>query len=185
MTSSAIETPNDPVHHVAREMVASSGFLLARLGLGFKAKAIAAAEQAGFEVYDYGVLALLAEGERHTQATIADALAVDPSRLVALLDSLERRGLVVRQRDPNDRRRHVVSITPLGDDELSRLRVLARRVEEDYLAPLDAESRRTLHELLTRLACHHDPRCAFTDAGVSGAVPEEMVRAATQVAAER
>ena len=62
--------------------------MLARLGFGFKAKAIANFEQAGFEIYDYGLLAILAEGARETQATIADALAVDPSRLVAVLDSL-------------------------------------------------------------------------------------------------
>ena len=69
-----------PIHRVARELADSSGFLLARLGMGFKARAIAAAELAGFELYDYSVLAILAEGDRETQATIADALTLDPSR---------------------------------------------------------------------------------------------------------
>src|SRR4051794_4932016 len=73
-----------PIHRVARELAASSGFLLARLGLGFKARAIARLEQAGFETYHYSVLAILAEGAHHTQATMADALALDPSRLVAV-----------------------------------------------------------------------------------------------------
>jgi DNA-binding MarR family transcriptional regulator len=147
---------------VAKELAASPGFLLARLGVGFKAKAIARVEEAGGELYDYSVLAILAEGDRLTQSTIADALAIDPSRLVALLDSLEERALVVRQRDPHDRRRHVVRITSAGTHELGRLRKMARELEDEYLAPLDPESRATFHELLMRLAAHHDPSCAFS-----------------------
>jgi MarR family transcriptional regulator, lower aerobic nicotinate degradation pathway regulator len=155
------EAPIRPIHRVAKELVASSGFLLARLGFGFKAKAIAKFEEAGFEIYDYSVLAILAEGARETQADIADALMLDPSRLVALLDSLEQRKLIVRQRDPHDRRRHVVSITATGKRELSRLRQMIKELEDQFLAPLDTAARETLHELLGRLAAAHDPRCAF------------------------
>ena len=161
MAVTTTETSTRPVPRVAKELVASNGFLLARLGLGFKGKAIAAFEKAGFELYDYGVLALLAEGACQTQATIADAVTVDPSRLVALLDSLEQRGLIVRQRDTQDRRRHLVSITSDGKRELARLRGIIKGLEEEYFAPLDEESRKTLHELLLRLASAHDPRCAF------------------------
>ena len=117
---------------------------------------------AGFELYDYSVLAILAEGDRETQATIADALTLDPSRLVALLDSLEQRDLIMRQRDPQDRRRHVVSITATGRQELSRLRAMIRQLEDEFFAPLDAESRKAFHELLLRLAAQNDPRCAFS-----------------------
>jgi DNA-binding MarR family transcriptional regulator len=149
------------LNRVAKELVASSGFLLARLGLRFKGKAIACAEAAGFELYDYSVLAILAEGSRETQGTIADALTLDPSRMVALLDRLEQRELIVRQRDPLDRRRHVVSITSTGKRELARIREQIKRQEDEFLSPLDAADRKTLHELLLRLAEHNDPRCAF------------------------
>jgi DNA-binding MarR family transcriptional regulator len=158
---SATEPHTRPVHRVAKELVASSGFLLARLGMGFKMKAIALLEPEGFELWDYSVLALLAEGARETQSTIADALTVDPSRLVALLDSLEQRGLVARQRDPQDRRRHVVSITDAGKRELGRLREIIKQLEQEFLAPLEPADRKTLHELLLELACHNDPRCRF------------------------
>jgi hypothetical protein len=151
MAAMTTETPTRPIHRIAREQLASTGFLLARLGFAFKGKTIATFEKAGFELYDYGVLALLAEG----------ALTVDPSRLVALLDSLEKRGLIVRQRDVQDRRRHVVSITADGKRELGRLRSMIKRLEEEFFAPLDAESRKALHELLLRLATEIDPRCAF------------------------
>jgi DNA-binding MarR family transcriptional regulator len=149
-----------PVPRVAKELLKSNGFLLARMGIGFKMKAIALFEQEGFEHYDYNVLAILAEGTPKTQATIAAALNVDPSRLVALLDSLEQRGLVARQRDPQDRRRHVVSITADGKRDLARLRDLTKQLQNEYFSPLDQDERETLRELLLRLACHNDPRCA-------------------------
>src|ERR1700688_1813079 len=94
--------PPRPIQLVAKELALSSGYLLARLGLAFKAQATARAEESGFELYDYSLLAILGEGARETQATIADALALDPSRLVALLDSLEQRNMVARHRDPLD-----------------------------------------------------------------------------------
>ncbi len=161
MATSVTDLSSRPVQRVAKELVASSGFLLARLGFGFKGKVVARLAEAGFEVYDYSVLAILAEGARETQATIADALTLDPSRLVALLDSLESRGLVVRQRDPHDRRRHVVTITSPGKRQLARLREMVRELEDEFLAPLDPGDRKTLHELLLRLCAQNDPRCAF------------------------
>jgi DNA-binding MarR family transcriptional regulator len=171
MTPSPTLITTRPVQRVAKELMASSGFLLARLGFAFKAKAIAKLEQAGFELYDYSVLASLAEGASETQATIAGALTVDPSRLVALLDSLETRELIVRRRDPHDRRRHVVSITEAGTRELSRLREMIRELENEFLAPLDPESRERLHELLVALAAANDPRCAFGTAAAATSEP--------------
>ena len=161
MSATSTEAPLRPVHRVARELAASSGFLLARLGLAFKSKAIERIEREGFEAHHYSVLAILGEGARETQATIAAALDLDPSRLVAVLDSLEERGLVARQRDPHDRRRHVVSITPTGKRQLQRLRNIAKQLEDEFFGPLTPEDRATFHELLSQLACTHDPRCGF------------------------
>jgi MarR family transcriptional regulator, lower aerobic nicotinate degradation pathway regulator len=151
--------PDHQPQRVAKELSSSIGFLLARLGIGFKQQVIANADEHGYELYDYGVLALLAEGARETQSTIAEALDVDPSRMTGLLDSLEGRGFVERQRDPQDRRRHVVRITPAGKRELTRLRGLVRRLEDAYLAPLDEAKRATLFGLLAELAAQNDPNC--------------------------
>ena len=161
MSTQNTEIPARPSAHVAKELLKSSGFLLARVGVGFKTQALAKLEEWGFDPYDYSVLAILAEGAREAQATLADTLGLDPSRVVAVLDSLEQRELVERQRDPLDRRRHVVSITPAGKRQLSRLRTTMKELEDEFFAPFDAESRERLHELLLVLACHHDPRCAF------------------------
>jgi DNA-binding MarR family transcriptional regulator len=165
MTSLMPQERAGPVHLVARELADSAGFLLIRLGMALKELSTAAAEAEGFEPHDYVVLAILGEGARETQSTIADAIDVDPSRLVALLDSLEQRGMVMRQRDPQDRRRHLVSITDAGKVELARLRVLVKRLEDDFFAPLDPDSRTALHALLRSLAAQNDPRCCPFETG--------------------
>jgi DNA-binding MarR family transcriptional regulator len=145
---------------VPSELLASGGFLFAKLGLMLKTKALGAFEEVGFEAHQYSLLALLGEGDRETQATIADVLGVDRSQLVGILDDLEAKGLVERRRYPQDRRRHVVSLTADGRRQLVKLRDVIRRVENEFFAPLDPASREALYDALLSLAIYHDPRCS-------------------------
>lgn len=149
-----------PAMRLPDELLAKSGFLMLRLAMGFKARALEALDAAGYSQYHYSVLAVLGEQPRKAQTTIADALALDPSQLVGILDGLEEKGLIVRQRDPADRRRHVVSLTAKGNKQLVKLRSMVDELEDELFAPLDAKSRATLHSLLLRLASYHDQRCA-------------------------
>jgi DNA-binding MarR family transcriptional regulator len=132
--------------------------LLKRLGFLIKDRTIAAFEATGLNPYHHGVLALLEEDPAETQAMIADALGYDRSHLVGMLDELEEQGMIERRRDPADRRRHLVSLTPDGKRALARLRTVSKQVEDEFFAPLDASERETLKALLLQLARHHDAR---------------------------
>jgi DNA-binding MarR family transcriptional regulator len=144
------------------ELVASTLFLLKRLGFAAKQRSIEEYEQVGLSPYHHAILTLLEEGAPETQAEIADALGYDRGTLVGLLDELEKKALVERKRDPDDRRRHIVRLTDDGKRTLGSLRALAKRLEDEFLAPLDAEQRTSLHALLLQLAERHEPRCAPT-----------------------
>ena len=152
MNATSLETPTVPVECLPRELVKSVVFLLGRLGVAVKTEAIEEFEQAGFGPWHYGVLALLEEGARQTQGTIADTLGVDRSQLVGLLDHLEERGLVERRRDPTDRRRHLVVRRQRRDADAGRrvqtlenvypLRQLYRRLEQGRCGAADRLQRR-------------------------------------------
>ena len=161
-------TPTSPVLKQAvkppYELVCSPAYLLKRLGMKVKERTIEAYEAVGANPFYYSVLAVLEEDARDTQATIADALGYDRSWLVGILDELEAADLIERRRDPSDRRRHLVSLTPAGKKKLAQLRKISRGVEDELLSSLDAEQREQLHRLLLQVAADHDPRYAPSSA---------------------
>ena len=95
-------------------------------------------------------LKLLSEHGPDSQQRLADALSLDPSNVVGLLNELEERGLITRRRDPADRRRHIVELSATGRDELCLAQARLSRVEDELLSTLTLAERSTLYHLLVR-----------------------------------
>jgi DNA-binding MarR family transcriptional regulator len=95
-------------------------------------------------------LGLLREHGSVSQQALAETLSLDPSNVVGLLNELEERGLVTRRRDPEDRRRHIVEVSSLGEEELEVANARLSCVENELLSALSAQERSTLYDLLVR-----------------------------------
>ncbi|MGH2871945.1 MAG: MarR family transcriptional regulator, partial [Solirubrobacteraceae bacterium] len=78
-------------------------------------------------------------------------LAVDRTTMVALVDALERAGMVARRHDPADRRGRRVTLTRAGADALRAAHDAVASVEEEFLAPLTEAEQRQFRRLLAKL----------------------------------
>ena len=98
-----------------------------------------------------GILTMVTELEPMTQKALADALGIDRTTMVALLDDLEEKGHVARQRHPHDRRAFLVHPTDSGRAaKVTAVQILDEQ-QRQFLAPLTPAERRQLAALLTRL----------------------------------
>jgi DNA-binding MarR family transcriptional regulator len=94
------------------------------------------------------LLAVLHDRGAVGQSELGQMVGTDPSILVTMLNPLEDDGLVARERDPHDRRRHLVTLTTDGERHLSRATEAQHAAEDALLVGLDAEQREQLRELL-------------------------------------
>jgi MarR family transcriptional regulator, lower aerobic nicotinate degradation pathway regulator len=115
----------------------------------------AALGEAGVRKHHFTVLTALAEHGATSQAELGRRLWLDRSDLHAVLNDLERDGLVARVRDEHDRRRNVVEVTPAGTEELVRWDARVEAAQDALLEPLSVRERRELAALLERIVAHH------------------------------
>jgi DNA-binding MarR family transcriptional regulator len=127
-------------------------FLTARARAVGTAHANASLAPLDLRVRSYSVLALAASGVDPTQRELAEFLSLDASQIVALVDGLESRGLVVRTQDARDRRSNAISATPAGRALAAKAAVIVRRAETESLSGLTAAERDRLRELLKKAA---------------------------------
>jgi DNA-binding MarR family transcriptional regulator len=130
----------------------STAFLLAQVGA--QAAALFAMHLQELELVPAhaGTLRAIARNAGISQQALASLLGMVPSRLVPLLDELEKRGLVERQDHPADRRVYALHLTEKGSRAMADIGRVARAHDDAVCAPLSEKERELLGSLLSRIA---------------------------------
>lgn len=134
---------------VPQRLVSLSGWLLGK-SANMAAKIVNEHLDEPSQRGDFAILSTLHEGQR-SQAELGRIVGYDRSDVAAIVDDMESRGFLTRERDDNDRRRNIVRITKLGKTHLQRLEGLFEKAEEEILEQLSPQERRDLKRLLQRL----------------------------------
>ncbi len=125
--------------------------LMRASGTVFSRVFAAPGREPGLTETQFAVMEALLHRGPMTQTTLCGKILKSGSNLTTVLDNLERRGWVRRDRDPRDRRVQVVSLTDAGGDVIeTEFPAHVRRVV-DLMGALDAEEQRTLGRLCRKL----------------------------------
>ncbi|MEY9836971.1 MarR family winged helix-turn-helix transcriptional regulator [Streptacidiphilus sp. EB103A] len=127
-------------------------WLFARLKQGLATAEAAAVRPHGLNLWGYTVLMAIVEAPARSQLALAQAVSVDKSKLVAILDELEDAGLVRRRPDAADRRARIIEVTEQGHRALDSARADVEAIESRLLADLDRPAQTILRDALRRLA---------------------------------
>ena len=100
---------------------------------------------------DINVLANLADGARRTVGALATATATKPTTLTSALDRLTRRGYLVRDLDPGDRRSFLISLTPSGEAAAQAVAAAVHDIERQALAAVTEADLAGFHALIGAL----------------------------------
>jgi DNA-binding MarR family transcriptional regulator len=133
-------------------LVRHTGYLISRLGVYAQRQFSDRLETLGLTPRMWGALNVMTHDGALSQQELGRKIGMDPSTMVSTIDELERQGLVERRPHPSDRRAHALHVTDQGRATLERGRRLAAGAQDELLAPLSAEERDVLHDLLLRVA---------------------------------
>lgn len=129
----------------------SVGFTLSSLGYAVARRFHSTLEPLRLEPREFALLRAIAPAEGASQQAIGERLQIPPSRMVAFVDALERRGLVERRPNPDDRRARALYLTTEGRDLLAAAFTLAAELEGQLCAQLGATERERLLDALQRV----------------------------------
>jgi DNA-binding MarR family transcriptional regulator len=147
--------------------VARSTVLITRMARAMRRQFDEAVAPLGLRSRHLVALTYLKDHGSSAQQALIEALGLDASNLVALLNELEDADLILRSRDRSDRRRGIIELSAEGERVLARVDQALEAVDEEMLAALGDDERATLNELLARAAgpldCKREVACEIAE----------------------
>jgi len=134
-----------------RELMTHIGYLLNRPARQIRQMAQDALQPFGLIPPHFAVVSTLQSEGPHTQRMLGELLKIDATTMVWLIDDLEKKGFVRRDEHPEDRRAHLVKLTPSGVTLFRRAARKLDQLEKRFLEPLSKNEREDLKRLLTKL----------------------------------
>jgi DNA-binding MarR family transcriptional regulator len=136
----------DLIDLIPGELTGLSAFLIARAHLRLRAEVSVPLSPLGIATHQFGLLTALESLQPCSQQRVATALGISGPAVVSTVAELEKRELITRERNPEDRREHLLRLTPEGLERVTAARSivdvthdeLARRVGTAELSELNA-----------------------------------------------
>ncbi|WP_206790827.1 MarR family winged helix-turn-helix transcriptional regulator [Amycolatopsis sp. MtRt-6] len=144
------------MEEIPERLTAKPSWLVTQLAVHVRRLVSDGFAAAGARGYHYRILAALHEFGPSSQAELGRRGRVDRSDVVAAVGELAELGYVERAPDPEHGRRNRITLTDAGRGQLRRMDEVLDRVQDELLAPLAGEDRRTLARLLRQVLAHHE-----------------------------
>ena len=138
-------------------LLESPSFQLERLRRRTREGVEAALQTQKTTLREYWVLTCLVAEAASSQSALSETLAIDASDMVRLLDSLESRNWVKRERDSKDRRRQIIASTKKGVKAHKELTVLVAKAEDEALDASTNKQLKHLRKLATAIIAADTP----------------------------
>lgn len=145
----------------------SLGYFLTKARNVLMQRSDRALEPLGLTAQQVGVVMMLSSGRARTSLELSRALSYDSGSMTRMLDRLEKKGLLTRERSGADRRIVELKLTEAGHDAARRLPGVLACVMNEQLAGFSPPELATLIELLKRVIANGpdaSPDCSATDA---------------------
>lgn len=153
---------NPDQQKITQTFANSAGYLLSQSSRLYRERLEEVLKSLQLSLYEYGSLRLISLNTPMSQGVLGSRYGIDRTTMVAVIDKLEGRGMVTRERSETDRRSYRLLLTTKGKKILSRALRAVTKEQQKFLAPISAAEWETVRDCLWRMIeAHHQSEAAL------------------------